>query len=177
MKKAPFGKNLAKSRYLAREQSRNEQNQAASFFGIIKEKDIIMEKKRQTNLITRSSLVIALALVIGLSVRAQTTESTEEMPPSQDKMTEGDQSMARQRHQIMEDMRVQDIKLMKAVVKMNSAPDDKKMALMADIVTQMVKQRAEMNSRMQEMQEQVMHYMIAMKGVNDKSANVPKGQK
>jgi hypothetical protein len=49
------------------------------------------------------------------------------------------------------------------------------MALMADIITQMVKQRAKANSRMEERQEQVIHYVLAMKGVNDKPAYPSKG--
>jgi hypothetical protein len=117
-------------------------------------------------------------MTLGASALGQSADTSAPKPLFQDQPPGADDGMARQRHQMMEDMHAQDIELTKAVAKMNgAATKDKKIALMADIITQMVKQRSETNSRMEEMQEQVTHYMLAMKGLSDKSAGPSKGQK
>jgi hypothetical protein len=136
-----------------------------------------MTTQPQTTFLFRSSLALIIALALGASAIGQPADTTDGKPLLQAQAPRADEGMARQRHQMMEDMRAQDIELTKAVVKMNGAPKDKKLALMADIITQMVKQRADTNSRMEEMQEQVMHYMLAMKGLSDKPADPSKGQK
>ena len=47
-----------------------------------------------------------------------------------------------------------------ALSAMNSAPDDKKLTLLAAIVTHMVEQRSAMNARMEKMQGQMMGHMM-----------------
>jgi hypothetical protein len=133
-----------------------------------------MTTQTPTTFLLRSSLALIIAMALGASAIGQPADTTEAKPLLQDQAPGADEGMASQRHQMMEDMRAQDIELTKAVAKMNSATKDKKMALMADIITQMVKQRAETTSRMEEIQEQVTHYMLAMKGLSDKRPTLPK---
>lgn len=65
----------------------------------------------------------------------------------------GWQEMMQQRHQMMEAMKAQDAELAKLVDAMNRAPKDKKQALMADVLTKLVQQRAAMDVQMEKLQE------------------------
>ena len=60
-----------------------------------------------------------------------------------------------ERQKMMQNMKAQDAEIAKLVDKMNQAPHDQKQAVMADILTRMVKQRAEMNAYMERTQEQM----------------------
>lgn len=88
---------------------------------------------------------------------------------------------------MMEDMKAQDAEL----TEMNSAPEDKKMSLMAAVITHMVEQRIAMDARMEKMQEERMKHMMehmqmgkesisqcqmmkGIKGMDDKSAGAHK---
>jgi hypothetical protein len=68
------------------------------------------------------------------------------------------------------DMKAQDAALTKQVAKMNSAPEDKKITLMAALITRMAEQRAATNVRMEKMQEDTMQHMMQcpmMMGMKD----------
>ena len=67
----------------------------------------------------------------------------------------GWQEMMQQRHQMMEAMKAQDAALAKMVEAMNRAPKDQKQAIMAEILTKMVQQRAEMDAQLEKLQEQM----------------------
>jgi uncharacterized protein (DUF2336 family) len=60
----------------------------------------------------------------------------------------------------MEDMKAQDAELTEQLIRMNSAPEDKKLGLIAAVVTRMVEQRTAMNARMAKMQEEMMQHMM-----------------
>ncbi len=49
-----------------------------------------------------------------------------------------------------EEMKAQDAQLAAEVARMNGAPEDKKVGIMADIITKLVEQRAAMNARMEQ---------------------------
>ena len=67
------------------------------------------------------------------------------------------QQAMQQRHQaLMAEMKVQDDELTALVAKMNAAAKDKKVDLLASIVTRMVEQRASMNQRMMKMHGEMM---------------------
>ena len=67
------------------------------------------------------------------------------------------QQAMHQRHQaLMLEMKTQDDELTALVAKMNKATKDKKVDLLATIVTRMVEQRASMNQRMMKMHEEMM---------------------
>lgn len=76
------------------------------------------------------------------------------------KMMERCQAMMAEKQKLMADMKAQDAELTKEVAQMNSAPADKKMNLMAAVITRMVEQRTSMNMRMEKMQEAMMQHMM-----------------
>jgi hypothetical protein len=72
---------------------------------------------------------------------------------------DGWQEMMQQRHKMMDAMRVQDAELSKLVDAMNAAPNDKKQAVMAEVLTRLVKQRADMDAQLEKLQEHMKHHM------------------
>ena len=70
------------------------------------------------------------------------------------------QEMKEQKQKMKEDMKAQDAELTEQLAKMNSAPEDKKMSLMAAVITHMVEQRIAMDARMEKMQEEMMKHMM-----------------
>ena len=163
-----------------------------------------MKKQRHTNLFIRSSLVLVLALAIGnLSACAENHSGSGSAAMSQsagssggkmmteDKTMERCQEMMKQKQKMMDDMKAQDSELTEQVAKMNSAPKDKKMRLMAAVITRMVEQRTAMHARMEKMQEKMMQHMMehmqmgkdsmaqcpmmkGMKGMDEKSMDTKK---
>jgi hypothetical protein len=96
------------------------------------------------------------------------------------------QGIKEQRRAMMADMKTQDAQLTEQITAMNSAPEGKKLDLMATIVTQMATQRTSMNARMGKMQEEMMDMSMdkdstsqdsMMKGMQDKSGNALEDQK
>jgi hypothetical protein len=107
------------------------------------------------------------------------------------KMMERCQDMMSQRHKLHEEMKAQDAELSEEAAAMNRAPDDKKLGLMAALVTHMVEQRSAMNTRMERMHGDMMVHMMqhmemgkeslsrcpmmkgmrGMKGMDDKAAD------
>jgi len=104
------------------------------------------------------------------------------------------QEMKEQKEKMMADMKAQDAELAVQVAKMNSAPENKKLDLMAAVVTQMVEQRTAMNVRKAKMDEEMMKHMMqhmqmgkesmsqcpmmkGMKGMDEKSGDAQKEQK
>ncbi len=149
--------------------------------------------KTQTNLnpAIYSSLALALALVIWSPVPLRAQESAKGKKMMEGSMMESCKMMKEQKQKMMADMKAQDAELTEAVAKMNSAPEDKKMSLMAAVMTRMVEQQTAMHARMAKMQEEMMEHMMqhmqmgkesmaqcpmmkGMKGMDDKSGNVQK---
>lgn len=146
--------------------------------------------------LVRSYLALALALAILFPLSSQSAEPTpvqgqmmaEGKTRMDGKMMERCQAMIEQKQKIMAEMKAQDVELGEMVSKMNSAPDDKKMALMAAIVTRLVEQRAAMHEQMGKMGNEMMTQMMQcmpkgndsmsacpmMSGSDEKSADTPK---
>ena len=76
------------------------------------------------------------------------------------KMMEGCQEMKEQKQKMKEDIKARDAELSDLIAKMNSAPDDKKMSLMADVVTKLAEQRITMDARKEKMEEAKMRHMM-----------------
>jgi len=76
------------------------------------------------------------------------------------KMTERCQEMKEQRQKMKEDMKAQDAQLIEQLTKMNSAPEDNKLGLLAAVVTRMVEQRITMDARKAKMEEEMMKHMM-----------------
>jgi hypothetical protein len=138
-----------------------------------------MKKQTHMNRIPRSSLALILAMASWLPVAATAAddkpmktmkdgkhqmmlnEANAEQPVDEKKMMmQRCQSMKEQKEKMMADMKAQDADLTEQVAKMNSAPKDKKIDLMAAVVTRMVEQRTAMNVRKEKMQGEMMKHMM-----------------
>jgi hypothetical protein len=119
-----------------------------------------MKNETQTNLLIRAGLALALALAIWSPIQALAAEPAEGKMMTEGKMKECCQAMKEQKEKLMAEMKAQDAELAVQVANMNSAPEDKKLGLMAAIVTRMVDQRTAMNARMEKMHEQMMGHMM-----------------
>jgi hypothetical protein len=159
-----------------------------------------MKNQTNTNLLLRSSLALVLALAIWSPVQTRSAEPADGKMMMEGKMmTETNmmqrcQEMKEQKEKMMADMKAQDAELAVQVAKMNSAPENKKLDLMAAVVTQMVEQRTAMNVRKAKMDEEMMKHMMqhmqmgkesmsqcpmmkGMKGMDEKSGDAQKEQK
>ena len=153
-----------------------------------------MNNQTNTNLVIHSSLVLALALAIWSPVPARSAEPARGKMMMEGRMMERCQEMKEQKQKMMADMKTQDAELTAQIAKMNSAPEGKKMSLMAAVITHMVEQRIAMDARMAKMQEEMMQHMMqhmqmgkesmaqcpmmnGMKGMDEKMGNAQKEQK
>jgi hypothetical protein len=159
-----------------------------------------MKHQTNTNLVIRSSLALAMALAIWSPVPARSAEPadgkmmTEGKMMMESKMMERCQAMKEQKEKMMADMKAQDTELTAQVAKMNSAPEDRKMSLMAAVLTHMVEQRITMDARKAKMEEEMMQHMMqhmqmgkesmsqcpmmkGMKAMDEKPGDVQKEQK
>jgi uncharacterized protein HemX len=119
-----------------------------------------MKKQTHTNILIRSSLALALALAIWTPIQSQSAEPAEGKMMTEAKMMEHCQEMKEQKQKMKEDMKAQDSELTKQIAEMNHAPKDKKMDLMAAVITRMVEQRIAMDARKAKMEEEMMKHMM-----------------
>ena len=121
-----------------------------------------MKKQTNTNLIIRSTLALAwaLALVIWSPLQSQSAEPVAGKNMTEAKMMERCQEMKDQKQKMMAEMKVHDAELTAQVAEMNSAPADKKLDLIAAVVTHMVELRTAMHARMEKMQGEMMQHMM-----------------
>ena len=76
------------------------------------------------------------------------------------KMMQGCQAMMDQKQKMAEKMKAQDAELNRELAEMNSAADDKKMGLMAAVITHMGEERIAMNAQMATMHDKMMQHMM-----------------
>jgi uncharacterized protein HemX len=121
-----------------------------------------MKKQTNTNLIIRSTLVLAwaLALVIWSPLQSQSADPVVGTNMTETQMIERCQEMKDQKQKMMAEMKTQDAELTAQVAEMNSAPADKKIDLIAAVVTHMVELRTAMHARMEKMQGEMMQHMM-----------------
>src|ERR1019366_7375470 len=148
-----------------------------------------MKHQTHTNLVIRSSLALAMALAIWSPVQARSAE-----PADGKVMAEGKMMMESKMTERCQAMKAQDADLTEQLTKMNNAPEDKKMGMMAAVLTHMVEQRITMDARKAKMDEEMMQHMMqhmqmgkesmsqcpmmkGMKGMDEKSGDVQKEQK
>ncbi|HBA84159.1 MAG TPA: hypothetical protein DCZ95_08720 [Verrucomicrobia bacterium] len=146
-----------------------------------------MKNQTHANFVIRSSLVLALALAVWAPVRSQAAEPAQGERMMGGKMMEHGQEMMAQRQNMMAEMKAQDAELTAMVAQMNSAPEDKKVDLIAAIVTRLVEQRTAMNERMEKMHTEMMQRMQkgkdsmsqspTMKGMEGQTGDTQKEQK
>jgi hypothetical protein len=118
-----------------------------------------MKYQNISNLVIRSSMALALAVALWSPVQVRSAE------PADGKMMMGgkmmsetnvmprSEAMQEQGAKMMSDMKAQDAQLAGQIYEMNHAAADKKLDLMAAIVTRMAAQRTDMNARMETMHE------------------------
>lgn len=119
-----------------------------------------MKTSADTKLAIHSLIALALALAIWSPVHAQSAEPPEGKLMMKGEMMGSCQTMKEQKQKMMADMKAQDAQLTEQLAKMNDAPENRKLDLMAAVVTQMVQQRAAMHARMEKMQEGMMNHMM-----------------
>jgi hypothetical protein len=112
---------------------------------------------------------LALALAIWFPVQAQSAEPAEGTNLTAPKKMECCQDMKEQKQKMMAEMKAQDAELTVQLAEMNSAPADKKLGLLAAIVTHMVEQRTAMNARMEKMHEEMMEHTMQHKQMGTES--------
>ena len=118
-----------------------------------------MNTQLKSKLLACAGLVsLATTLAIGTS-RSLSAESGAKMMMD-GKMTERCQEMMSQRHKLHDKMKAQDAQLSEEVAAMNSASDDKKLGLMAALVTHMVEQRSAMHTHMERVHGDMMTHMM-----------------
>jgi hypothetical protein len=117
--------------------------------------------KHHTNphLIICSGLALAFVLAVWSPVQAQSAAPAEVKHPMEATMMERCQEMKQQKQKMMADMKAQDDQLMEQVAEMNRAPHDKKIGLMAAVLTHMAEQRIAMDARKAKMDEEMMQHM------------------
>jgi hypothetical protein len=120
-----------------------------------------MKNKTNRSLLIGSILTVALAVAIGSPVLSQSARPAEGKAMMEGKMMEHCRALMAEKQKLLADMKAQDAELTKEVAQMNSAPVDKKMNLMAAVITRMVEQRTSMNLRMEKMQEAMMQHMMS----------------
>ena len=147
-----------------------------------------MKKQTNTKLLIGSSLALALALTIWSPVQLRSEEPAEGKKMMEGKMMERCQAMKEQKQKMKEDMKAHDAELTERLTEMNSAPEDKKVGLMAAVITHMVEQRITMDARKAKMEEEMMKHMMQhmqmgkesmaqcpmMKGMDEKSGDAHK---
>ena len=119
-----------------------------------------MRNHPNTSLLIRSSLALVLALAIWSPVQVHAAESAKGKMMTKAKMMECCEEMKDQKQKMMEEMKAQDAQLTEQLTKMNSAPEDKKMGLMAAVISLMVEQRTTMNAQKAKMDEEMMQHMM-----------------
>lgn len=151
-----------------------------------------MKSHTKTNPLIRPCLAIALALAIWSPVQLQSASHKGHEMKTDSTMMEKCEEMRKEKQQMQAKVKAQDAELTAAVATMNSARQDRKVELLADIVTQLVKQRTAMHDQKAEMQEKMMKHMMGhmemgkesmancpmmkdMKGMDGKSADGHKG--
>lgn len=100
-------------------------------------------------------------------------------------------SMKDQQQKMMAEMKADDVELTAQIAKMNSAPKDKKVDLLAAVVTRMAEQRVAASVRMEKMHEAMAEHMMKhiqmdkgsmsdhpmTNGMDQKSGDAPGSQK
>ena len=127
----------------------------------------------KTNLRSKFSFSSAFVILLALAAcLAATASAQDEMKPmkggehmmmmgnSTNTLTQSCQAMMQMHQTMMDEMKAQDAALTEQVAKMNSAPENTKTAMMADILTKMVEQRTAEHAKMEKMHAQMMQHMM-----------------
>lgn len=119
-----------------------------------------MNTPSHAKLAVRSSVIFALVLAVWSPIPMQSAEPPAGKAMTEGKMMERCQAMKEQREKMMAETKAQDAELAAQVVAMNSAPENRKVVLLAAIVTRMVENTTASHARMSAMQAEMMPHMM-----------------
>lgn len=122
--------------------------------------DKIRTCKPKTKFAMPSGLALALALAIWFPLQAQIAEPQQAKSMMAAPMMEKCQEMKAQKQRMKEDIAAQEAQLTEQLSEMNRAPEDKKIGLMAAVVTHMVEQQISMHARKAKMEDEMMQHMM-----------------
>ncbi|MFH1299734.1 MAG: hypothetical protein ABIK07_01640 [Planctomycetota bacterium] len=128
-----------------------------------------MNSHTKKNLLIGSSLALFLALVVWFPSQSRSGEPEKVKSTSEDTMMESCQQMMKQKQKMMAAMQAEDAELSAQVAKMNDAPENRKMDLMAAVLTQVVEQRVARDEHKAKMQEKMMQHMMQHMQMGKKS--------
>jgi hypothetical protein len=112
------------------------------------------------NIFIHSSLILALAFSMWSAPAAIAAETAPDKTMMDGKMMKDCQDMQMKKQKMMADMKAQDGVLNTKCAAMNGAPDDKKTALMADVITCMADQRMTRDAGAAKMEAEMMKHMM-----------------
>jgi len=155
-----------------------------------------MKTKTNIHLMISSSLALVLALALWSPIQARSAEPAAGPEMMKSQKMGCCQEMMQQQQKMMAEIKAQDAELTAQVAVMNSAPEDKKLGLLAAVVTRLVEQRTAMNAQMEKMHDGMKQHMMGhkhmggdsaakcpmmkdtndMKGMDKKPADAPKEQ-
>jgi len=125
-----------------------------------------MNNYTNTNSITQLSLALAVVLTVWFPVQSRSAEPAKEKMKMEGKMmtettpVENCQAMKDQMEKIMADTQTQNAELTTQIAAMNSAPEEKKLDMMAALVTRMAEQQTAMHSRRADMEKMMVPHMM-----------------
>ena len=107
-----------------------------------------------------AGIALAIALAFCLPSHVQSVELVDVKTTTENQMMAQCEEMKAQKKKMKDDAKAQDAELTEQISKMNSASEDKKIALMAAVITHMTEQRIAMDARKAKMEEEVMKHMM-----------------
>ncbi len=119
-----------------------------------------MKYLKSLNLVAHSTL--ALALIVGFSSpnQAQSPKTQDAKLAADEPMTEQCEALKDAKTKMVADMRAENLELTTQISKMNGASQDKKLDLLAAIVTRAVEQRTAMAPRMEKMESDMLKHLM-----------------
>jgi hypothetical protein len=128
-----------------------------------------MNSHTKKNLLIGSGLTLFLALVVWFPSQTRSGEPEKVKSTTDATMMESCQQIMKQKQKMMAAMQAEDTELSAQVTKMNDAPENRKMDLMAAVLTQVVEQRVARDERKAKMQEKMMQHMMQHMQMGKKS--------
>ena len=127
-----------------------------------------MKNQCLQNLRSHSSIALALALIVACPIFAQSAAPKSERAMKDGKMMmkdgkttmEGCDEMMAEKQKMAKEMTSQNADLTEQVAKMNLAPENKKVGMMAGIVTRMAEQRTARDAQHAKMEAGMMEHMM-----------------
>jgi len=133
-----------------------------------------MSQKKLASLAACSSMLLVAALAASSPSTAGPAAPAGGMPMTETQMKDHCKDMMDQKKKLAADVKAEDAELTKLVGKMNRAPEDKQMTLMANVITQIVEQQVAMDERKAKMDDAMMaHMMQHMQMGKDSMAQCP----